>query len=190
MKLARAIGYRNLGTVEFIVDAAGGGFFFLEVNCRIQVEHSVTEAVTGRDLVREQLAVAAGSPLSFSQEEIAFDGHAIEARLTAEDPANSFMPSPGRLARFAAPALAGLRVDTYCHDGAVIPPYYDSLMAKLIAHGEDRKAARALLIEALEGLEVEGVETNRALLAGVLAHPDFTGASITTRWLEQEAIAA
>jgi len=190
VRLARSIGYRNLGTVEFILDAATGSFYFLEVNCRIQVEHPVTEAVTGRDLVLEQLEVAGGRPLSFAQEEVAFDGHAIEARLTAEDPERSFMPSPGRLTRFAPPQLAGLRVDTHCHDGAVIPPYYDSLMAKLIAHGDDREAATALLLEALEALEVEGVQTNRALLAGVLAHPDFASAAITTRWLEEEAIAA
>jgi acetyl-CoA carboxylase biotin carboxylase subunit len=188
--LARSIGYRNLGTVEFVLDAASGEFFFLEVNCRIQVEHPVTEALTGRDLVREQLAIAGGAPLSFSQEQIGFEGHAIEARLTAEDVANSFMPSPGRLTRFAAPALAGLRVDTHCHDGAVIAPYYDSLMAKLIAHGDDREAATALLIEALEALEVEGVHTNRSLLLDVLSHRDFAQAQITTRWLEQEAIAA
>jgi len=188
--LARSFGYRNLGTVEFVLDAASGEFFFLEVNCRIQVEHPVTEALTGRDLVREQLAIAGGAPLSFSQEQIGFEGHAIEARLTAEDVANSFMPSPGRLTRFAAPALAGLRVDTHCHDGAVIAPYYDSLMAKLIAHGDDREAATALLIEALEALEVEGVHTNRSLLLDVLSHRDFAQAQITTRWLEQEAFAA
>jgi acetyl-CoA carboxylase biotin carboxylase subunit len=188
--LARSIGYRNLGTVEFVLDAASGEFFFLEVNCRIQVEHPVTEAVTGRDLVREQLAIAGGAALSFSQEQVVFDGHAIEARLTAEDVANSFMPSPGRLTRFAAPALAGLRIDTHCHDGAVIAPYYDSLMAKLIAHGPDREAATALLIEALEELEVEGVHTNRSLLIDVLSHRDFAQAHVTTRWLEQEAIAA
>jgi acetyl-CoA carboxylase, biotin carboxylase subunit len=188
--LARSIGYRNLGTVEFVLDAASGEFFFLEVNCRIQVEHPVTEAVTGRDLVREQLAIAGGAPLSFTQEEIGFEGHAIEARLTAEDVANSFMPSPGRLTRFAAPALAGLRVDTHCHDGAVIAPYYDSLMAKLIAHGEDREAATALLVEALQALEVEGVHSNRTLLLDVLSHRDFAQGQITTRWLEQEAMAA
>jgi len=188
--LAQAIGYRNLGTVEFVLDAAGGEFFFLEVNCRIQVEHPVTEAVTGRDLVLEQLRVAGGAPLSFTQQEVGFDGHAIEARLTAEDVSNSFMPSPGRLTRFAAPEMAGLRVDTHCYEGAVITPYYDSLMAKLIAHGSDREAATALLLEALEALEVEGVHTNRSLLAGVLAHEDFAQARVTTRWLEQEAIAA
>ncbi len=189
VKLAQAIGYRNMGTVEFIVDAASGDFFFLEVNCRIQVEHPVTEAVTGRDLVREQLEIAGGRPLSFAQQDVAFDGHAIEARLTAEDPV-SFMPSPGRITRFAIPALTGVRVDTHCHDGTVISPYYDSLMAKLIAHGEDRETATALLLEALERLEVEGVETNRSLLVAVLAHRDFASAAVTTRWLEQEAIAA
>jgi acetyl-CoA carboxylase biotin carboxylase subunit len=185
----RAIGYRNVGTVEFIVDADSGQFFFLEVNCRIQVEHPVTEALTGCDLVAEQLAIADGRPLSFSQDEVVFDGHAVEARLTAEDVANGFMPSPGRLTRFTMPALAGLRIDTHCHAGALIPPYYDSLMAKLIGHGEDREAAIGVLLEALEGVEVEGVETNRTLLASVLARPDFAHGAVTTRWLE-EAIAA
>jgi acetyl-CoA carboxylase, biotin carboxylase subunit len=187
--LTRAIGYRNIGTVEFIVDSDNGQFFFLEVNCRIQVEHPVTEAVTGRDLVAEQLAIADGRPLSLSQDELVCEGHAVEARLVAEDVSNGFMPSPGRLTRFAVPALHGLRVDTHCHDGALIPPYYDSLMAKLIGHGEDREAAVGVLLEALEGLEVEGVETNRSLLASVLAHEDFANGAVTTRWLE-EAITA
>ena len=187
--LARAIGYHNVGTVEFIVDCDSGQFYFLEVNCRIQVEHPVTEAVTGCDLVAEQLAIADGRPLSIAQHELAFDGHAVEARLTAEDVANGFAPSPGRLTRFAVPALPGLRVDTHCRDGALIPPYYDSLMAKLIGHGENREQAVGVLLEALEGLEVEGVETNRSLLASVLAHEDFANAAVTTRWLE-EGIAA
>ena len=175
--------------MEFIVDSDSGQFFFLEVNCRIQVEHPVTEAVTGCDLVAEQLAIADGRPLSIAQHELAFDGHAVEARLTAEDVTNGFAPSPGRLTRFAVPALPGLRVDTHCRDGALIPPYYDSLMAKLIGHGENREAAVGVLLEALEGLEVEGVETNRSLLASVLAHEDFANGAVTTRWLE-EAIAA
>jgi acetyl-CoA carboxylase biotin carboxylase subunit len=189
VRLALAIGYRNLGTVEFIVDAESGEFFFLEINCRIQVEHPVTEAVTGYDLVAEQLAIAGGQRLSMRQEDVLRRGHAIECRLTAEDVSNNFMPSPGTLSRFAVPELPGLRVDTHCHDGARIPPYYDSLMAKLIAHGSDREAAVAVLLEALDGLEVEGVETNRSLLAGVLAHDDFARGAVTTRWLE-EAIAA
>ena len=183
--LTRSIGYRNVGTVEFIIDSDSGQFFFLEVNCRIQVEHPVTEAVTGRDLVAEQFAIAAGRPLSIAQDELSFAGHAVEARLTAEDVANGFAPSAGRLTRFELPVLPGLRVDTHCREGALIPPYYDSLMAKLIGHGENRAEAVGVLLEALDGLEVEGVETNRSLLASVLAHEDFANGAVTTRWLEQ-----
>jgi acetyl-CoA carboxylase, biotin carboxylase subunit len=186
---ARAIGYVNLGTVEFMVDARTGDFFFLEMNCRIQVEHPVTEEVTGRDLVAEQLRIAAGEPLSFAQDDVRLEGHAVEARLTAEDVAHGFRPSPGRLARFAVPDVPGLRVDTHCADGTLIPPYYDSLMAKLIGRGPDRASAVRVLGEALDGLEVDGVETNRALLQRVLGHQDFTGGTVTTRWLEEEALA-
>jgi acetyl-CoA carboxylase, biotin carboxylase subunit len=186
---ARAIGYRNLGTVEFIVDAAGGEFFFLEMNCRIQVEHPVTEAVTGRDLVAEQLRIADGQPLSFTQDELSFEGHAVECRLTAEDVSRGFAPSPGRLTRFEVPQdIEGLRVDTHCRDGALIPPHYDSLMAKLIGHGADRDEAIEIVHEALERLEVEGVETNAGLLAAVLDHPDFVHGRITTHWLEEAMV--
>jgi acetyl-CoA carboxylase biotin carboxylase subunit len=185
---ARAIGYRNLGTVEFIVDAASGEFFFLEMNCRIQVEHPVTEAVTGRDLVQEQLRIAGGRPLSFAQADIEFDGHAIECRLTAEDVSRAFAPSPGRLTRFAVPQIDGLRVDTHCRDHTLIPPHYDSLMAKLIGHGFDRDGAIEIAHEALERLEAEGVETNRGLLAAVLDHPDFVHGRMTTHWLEEAMV--
>ena len=186
---ARAIGYVNLGTVEFMVDAASGEHFFLECNCRIQVEHPVTEEVTGRDLVAQQVRIAAGEPLSFAQADIAVDGHAIEARLTAEDVAHGFRPSPGRLTRFAVPDLKDLRVDTHCSDGTLIPPHYDALMAKLIGRGPDRASAVGVLREALAGLEVEGVETNRTMLGDVLAHRDFAAGAVTTRWLEEEALA-
>ena len=186
---ARVIGYVNLGTVEFMVDAATGEHFFLECNCRIQVEHPVTEEVTGRDLVAEQIRIAAGESLSFAQDDVAVAGHAVEARLTAEDAAHGFRPSPGRLARFAVPDLKGLRVDTHCADGTLIPPHYDSLMAKLIGRGPDRASAVGVLREALAGLEVEGVECNRALLSDVLAHRDFAAGAVTTRWLEEEALA-
>jgi acetyl-CoA carboxylase, biotin carboxylase subunit len=186
---ARAIGYVNLGTVEFMVDARTGEHFFLEMNCRIQVEHPVTEEVTGRDLVAEQIRIAAGEPLSFGQDKVALSGHAVEARLTAEDVAHGFRPSPGRLRRFAVPALAGLRVDTHCADGTLIPPYYDSLMAKLIGRGPDRASAVGVLADALERLDVEGVECNRALLREVLAHEDFANGAVTTRWLEEVALA-
>jgi acetyl-CoA carboxylase biotin carboxylase subunit len=186
---ARAIGYVNLGTVEFMVDAQTADFFFLECNCRIQVEHPVTEEVTGRDLVAEQLRIAAGEPLSFAQDEVTLDGHAVEARLTAEDVAHGFRPSPGRIDRFVVPEVAGLRVDTHCADGTLVPPYYDSLMAKLIGRGPDRASAVGVLSEALDRLEVEGVQTNRALLRDVLAHADFAAGAVTTRWLEEEALA-
>jgi acetyl-CoA carboxylase, biotin carboxylase subunit len=186
---ARAIGYVNLGTVEFMVDAATGEHFFLECNCRIQVEHPVTEAVTGRDLVAEQLRIAGSEALGFAQEEVVLDGHAVEARLTAEDVAHGFRPSPGRLTRFAVPDLDGLRVDTHCADGTVIPPHYDSLMAKLIGRGPDRASAVEILRAALDGLEVEGVATNRALLAEILASETFAAGAATTRWLEEEALA-
>jgi acetyl-CoA carboxylase, biotin carboxylase subunit len=183
VSLARVIGYRNLGTAEFVIDADSGNPYFLEVNCRIQVEHPVTEAVTGLDLVAMQLQIAAGEPLPVAQDEVRFDGHAIEARLNAEDPAHGFRPSPGTLSLFSVPERRGLRVDTHCEPGATVPPYYDSLLAKLIAHGRDRDHARETLIDALEDLDVEGVETNRTLLIGILGHPDFRAGPVTTDWL-------
>ncbi len=185
---ATAIDYRNLGTVEFVLDADTGEHFFLEINCRIQVEHPVTEAVTGRDLVALQLQIADGEPLGFTQKDVVFDGHAIECRLNAEDVAHGFMPSPGTLSLFSVPDLLQLRVDTHLCAGAVIPPYYDSLMAKLIAHAEGRDATIDVLLEALEELDVEGVETNRALLISVLAHDDFRQGAVSTDWLERAIV--
>jgi acetyl-CoA carboxylase, biotin carboxylase subunit len=185
VRLARAIGYRNLGTVEFIVDPDSNDFFFLEVNCRIQVEHPVTEAVTGLDLVALQLHLAGGEPLGLTQDEVALEGHAIECRLNAEDVAHGYMPSPGTLSLFSVPDLPQLRVDTHCYPGAVIGPYYDSLLAKLIAHGSDRGQAIEILLQALEDVDVEGVETNRSLLVAVLGHPDYRTGEVTTDWLER-----
>jgi acetyl-CoA carboxylase, biotin carboxylase subunit len=185
---ATRIGYTNLGTVEFIVDVASGVFFFLEMNCRIQVEHPVTEALTGLDLIALQLRIAAGEPLGMTQADVAFAGHAVECRLTAEDVARDFAPSPGRITRFDVPVADGLRVDTHCRAGTAVPPYYDSLLAKLIGHGPDRAAAIDVVRAALDGLRVEGVATNRELLADVLAHPDFVAGPVTTTWLA-EAIA-
>jgi acetyl-CoA carboxylase biotin carboxylase subunit len=186
--LASAIGYRNLGTVEFIVDPDRNEFFFLEVNCRIQVEHPVTEAVTGLDLVAMQLQIAGGQPLALSQSEVTLDGHAIECRLNAEDVAHGYRPTPGTLTLFSVPDLPKLRVDTHCFAGAVIPPYYDSLLAKLIAHGSDREAAVETLLLALEDVDVEGVETNRTLLIAVLGHDDFRRGRVTTDWLERAIV--
>jgi acetyl-CoA carboxylase biotin carboxylase subunit len=183
--LADAIGYRNLGTVEFVMDADTEEFFFLEVNCRIQVEHPVTEQVTGRDLVALQLRIADGEGLGFDQDEVAVGGHAVECRLCAEDPAEDFRPSPGRLSAFSAADVPGLRVDTHCEPGAMIPPYYDSLMAKLIGVGEDRAQALDVVCEGLEELEVSGVATNRGLLLDVLRHPDFRAGPVATDWLSR-----
>jgi acetyl-CoA carboxylase biotin carboxylase subunit len=188
VRFATAIGYRNLGTVEFVVDSETGEAYFLEVNCRIQVEHPVTEAVTGRDLVALQLRIADGRALGFSQDDVTLDGHAVECRLNAEDVARGFMPSPGTLSLFCIPELPGLRVDTHCHPGAVIPPYYDSLMAKLIAHAPERDAALDILIDALEDLDIEGVETNRTLLISVLGHDDFRRGAVTTDWLARAIV--
>jgi acetyl-CoA carboxylase biotin carboxylase subunit len=182
---AERIGYRNLGTAEFVVDAGSGEAYFLEVNCRIQVEHPVTEVVTGLDLVAMQLRIAAGDRLPVTQDEVGFTGHAVEARLNAEDPAQGYRPSPGRISLFSVPHRAGLRVDTHCQAGAAVPPYYDSLLAKLIAHGDDRDQAIDRLIDALQDVDVEGVDTNRALLIGLLGHPDFRAGAVTTDWLER-----
>jgi acetyl-CoA carboxylase, biotin carboxylase subunit len=171
---ARAIGYRNLGTVEFVLDVDTGNFYFLEMNCRIQVEHPVTEAVTGLDLVAMQLRIARGEAVRTAESR----GHAIECRLNAA--------SPGTLTKFEVPDA--VRVDTHCHPGAVIPPYYDSLMAKLIAHREDRDGGIRLLLDALEEVDVDGVETNRALLISILGHPNFRAGGVTTDWLEIDRV--
>jgi acetyl-CoA carboxylase biotin carboxylase subunit len=188
VRFAKAIGYENVGTVEFVLDSDTGDYYFLEINCRIQVEHPVTEAVTGRDLVALQLQIADGEPLGFTQDDVVLDGHAVECRLNAEDVAHGFMPSPGKLSLFAVPDSPQLRVDTHLSPGAVIPPYYDSLMAKLIARADERDAAIDLLLEALEDVDVEGVETNRTLLISVLAHDDFRRGAVTTDWLERAIV--
>jgi acetyl-CoA carboxylase biotin carboxylase subunit len=184
VRFATAIGYRNLGTVEFVLDATSEDFYFLEMNCRIQVEHPVTEMVTGCDLVCEQLRIADGHPLSLAQSALDLTGHAVECRLTAEDVEHDFRPSPGTIAHFAIPALPGLRVDTHCVAGAVVPPFYDSLLGKLIAHGSGRAEAISILLEALEGASIEGVSTNRQLLRRVLGHRDFVAGAVSTHWLE------
>ena len=185
LAFARAIAYRNIGTVEFVVDVETGEFYFLEMNCRIQVEHPVTELVCGLDLVALQLRIASGEPLGFGQADVRLDGHAIECRLLAEDPEHDFRPAPGRIERFVMPELPGFRVDSHCRAGTVIPPYYDSLLAKLIAHGRERDDALATMTTALEDVEVTGVQTNRALLARLVADSRFKSGNVTTNWLEQ-----
>lgn len=180
---ARHIGYRSLGTVEFMVDVERGAFYFLEMNARIQVEHPVTEAVTGLDLIACQIAIAEGRPLALRQEDIGFQGHAIECRLNAEDVAQDFRPSPGRVSLAWFPALPGLRVDTHMESGAMIPPHYDSMVAKLIAHGPTRDAAIATMAEALRVLRLEGIATNAPLHAAIMADPVFQAGGVDTNYL-------
>ena len=183
VKAAEAVGYRNAGTVEFLMDP-DGNFFFSEMNVRIQVEHPVTEMVTGLDLVREQIRVAAGEPLSFSQEGVRVSGAAIECRINAEDP-ERFIPSPGTITAFHSPGGPGVRVDTAAHAGAVIPPYYDSLVAKLIVHGEDRAHAVARMRRALAEMEVEGIQTTLPLHRRIMESEEFLAGGFDTGFIER-----
>ncbi|MEW9586158.1 acetyl/propionyl/methylcrotonyl-CoA carboxylase subunit alpha [Paraburkholderia sp. DGU8] len=184
VRIAGQIGYVSLGTVEFLYDVERGDMCFLEVNPRVQVEHPVTEAVTGVDLVREQLLIAFGEPLRLRQEDVSIDGHAVELRITAQDPTRYLRPSPGRLTRWRPPALGGVRWDTHLYEGYLFPPYYDALMAKVIAYGPDRIAALERLRRTLERLEVEGPITNVPLLKALLSAPEVVNNRVTTRWLE------
>ena len=145
VQLAKSVSYRGAGTLEYLYDEAAREFFFIEMNTRIQVEHPITEMITGVDLVQAMIRIAGGEPLPFSQSDIVIRGHAIEVRINAEDPARNFMPGPGRVAKFAAPEGSGVRFDTMLYEGYVIPPFYDSLLGKLIAGGETRPAALAQL---------------------------------------------
>jgi len=183
VEAAAALQYVNAGTIEFLLDA-DGNYFFMEMNTRIQVEHGVTELVTGRDLVKEQILVAAGEPLSFSQKDIRIDGHAIECRINAEDPV-TFVPSPGTIRHFHQPGGPGVRVDTFAHEGCEISPYYDSLIAKVMAHGRTRPEAIARMKRCLEMMVVEGIKTNITLHQRILEEPDFVEGRIDTRFMER-----
>jgi geranyl-CoA carboxylase alpha subunit len=180
---ARAIGYVGAGTVEMLL-GADGSFHFMEMNTRLQVEHPVTEMITGLDLVALQLDVAAGRPLPFTQEDLQMRGHAIEVRLYAEDPANGFLPRTGRVARWSAPDAPGVRVDHGLLEGAEITADYDAMVAKLIAHGRDREEARRRLLRALETTTLHGVETNHAFLLATLRHPRFAAGEVDTGFVE------
>jgi acetyl-CoA carboxylase biotin carboxylase subunit len=180
---ARHIGYRSLGTVEFMVDVDRAAFYFLEMNARIQVEHPVTEAITGLDLIATQIAIAEGQPLAMRQEDITQTGHAIECRLNAEDIAHDFRPSPGRVSLAWFPSLPDLRVDTHMTTGAMIPPHYDSMIAKLIAHGPTRADAIATMAQALGILRLEGIATNAPLHAAIMADPEFAKGGVDTNYL-------
>jgi acetyl-CoA carboxylase, biotin carboxylase subunit len=185
LKLAAHLGYRGLGTVELLVDRERDTFYFLEMNARIQVEHPVTEMITGLDLVAEQLAVAEGLPLRIRQEDVVLTGHAVECRINAEDWTAGFRPSPGRIDRVVLPVGDGLRVDTHVQGGSVVPPYYDSLLAKLIVHGADREDALARARAALDLLRIEGVTTTVPVHQALLADPEFSAGGVDTAFFER-----
>jgi len=187
LSLARALDYASAGTVEFLVDDASGEFFFLEVNTRLQVEHPVTEAVTGIDLVREQLRIAASEPLGYAQQDVSFRGAAIEVRLYAEDPANDFLPATGTLAAFAPAATPAVRWDSGVAAGTRIGTEFDPMLAKVIAHAPTRREAAGRLALALERLHLGGVTTNRDFLAAVLRTPEFLAGDTTTDFIERIA---
>jgi acetyl-CoA carboxylase, biotin carboxylase subunit len=184
VRLAREAGYTNAGTAEFLVDA-NRNFYFLEVNTRLQVEHPVTEAVTGLDLVKLQLRVAAGERLPITQQDVSLRGHAMECRIYAEDPENHFFPSPGQIISWRAPHGPGIRLDEGVYSGWTVPSEYDPLLAKLIAWGADRAETLARLQRALEELEIAGIRTNTALFQKILAAANFQKGAIHTRWLDE-----
>jgi acetyl-CoA carboxylase biotin carboxylase subunit len=183
VEAAAAVQYANAGTIEFLLDD-DGSFYFMEMNTRIQVEHGVTELVTGRDLVKEQIHVAAGEPLSFSQKAVRFEGHALECRINAEDPV-TFVPSPGTIEHFHQPGGPGVRVDTFAHEGCAISPYYDSMIAKLMTHGRDRAETIARMRRCLEMMVVEGIKTNIDLHRRILDDADFVAGTFDTRFMER-----
>ncbi|HEY6509276.1 MAG TPA: acetyl-CoA carboxylase biotin carboxylase subunit, partial [Vicinamibacterales bacterium] len=188
VRVAHAAGYTGAGTVEFLVEGAGdsASFYFLEVNARLQVEHPITEEVTGLDLVRAQIAIAAGEPLPWSQEEIGQRGHAIELRVYAEDPAQGYLPQAGPVLLYREPSMPGVRVDSGISQGSDVSVHYDPLLAKLVARGETRDAARLRAIAALEAFPILGLRTNHSLLLRILQHPRFVRADLDTHFLEQE----
>ncbi len=187
---AKAVQYSGAGTVEFIFEPKTGNFYFMEMNTRIQVEHPVTEMVTGIDLIKEQIKIASGEKLSISQDEVTFDGWSLECRINAEDPEKQFMPSPGKVTNYLAPGGYGVRVDSAVYPGYVISPFYDSMVAKLITHGKTREEAIAKMIRALEEFEIEGVKTTIPFHLRLLNHEKFVSGEFNTKFLETHDVMA
>ena len=184
VRLAKMAGYHNAGTVEFLLDSSGN-FYFIEVNARIQVEHTVTEMVTGVDLIQAQLKLAAGKPLELKQDDIQMRGHCIECRINAEDPARDFQPSPGRIDLWAPPGGPGIRIDSHAYSGYRIPPNYDSMIGKLLAHRGSRDAAVRTMLRALDEFVVEGVRTTIPIQREILSHGDFLASAHDTGFVER-----
>jgi acetyl-CoA carboxylase biotin carboxylase subunit len=180
---AKAVQYTNAGTFEFLMDR-DGKFYYMETNTRLQVEHPVTEMVTGIDIVKEQIRIAAGERLSFKQSEVTFTGHAIECRVNAEDP-DTFAPSPGVIHAFSTPGGPGVRVDTFAHSECTVPPYYDSMIAKIIAHGRDRQEAIARMRRTLDMTVIEGIRTSVPLHLKILNEADFQAGRLSTSFMER-----
>lgn len=183
--ITRHIRYQNAGTVEFIWDQDKRRFYFLEMNTRIQVEHPVTEMITGVDLVKEQIRIAAGEPLSFSQEELTLSGHAIECRINAESAETGFRPCPGKITQWIPPEGQGIRLDSHCYIGYTVPPFYDSLLGKLITWGKDRHQAIERMKAALSKFVVSGIDTTIPFYQRILKHPDYQNGKVHTRWVEE-----
>ena len=182
--LAKAVKYSGAGTVEYLYDDEADRFYFIEMNTRIQVEHPVTEAITGIDLVAEMLRIAGGEKLRIRQGDVSVKGHAIEVRLNAEDPAKEFAPFPGQVAELRIPGGPGVRFDSMLYQGYQVPPFYDSLLAKLIVHAETREAAIVRLIRALNELKIGGLKTTKPLFLALAADPAVRAGDVHTRWLE------
>jgi acetyl-CoA carboxylase, biotin carboxylase subunit len=180
---AKAVQYTNAGTFEFLMDH-DGRFYYMETNTRLQVEHPVTEMVTGIDIVKEQIRIAAGERLSFKQSEVTFSGHSIECRVNAEDP-ETFAPSPGTIHAFSVPGGPGVRVDTFAHAECTVPPYYDSMIAKIIVHGRDRQEAIARMRRVLDMTVIEGIKTSVPLHQKIIADPDFQAGRLSTGFMER-----
>lgn len=184
VRLCAHAAYRGAGTVEFLYDTEREDFFFIEVNSRIQVEHPVTEEVTGHDLIRHQILAASGAGLQVAQQDIRLEGHALEARINAEDPANGFAPAPGRVTMWDVPENGAIRLDSHIRAGDLVPPFYDSMIGKLITRGKTRDEAIEAMLRAIHDFRIEGVRTTLPLAAQIIDHPDFRTNQITTRWLE------
>ena len=185
VKAAKAVGYENAGTVEFLLDPDMEHFYFMEMNTRIQVEHGVTELVTGVDLVRQQLRIAAGLPLRLRQEDVHLTGHAIECRINAEDPSQNFRPCPGKVDFLHFPGGPGVRVDSCLYSGCELSPYYDSMAAKILAQGDTRMGAIRRMRRCLEEFTLEGFPTNAELSYQILYHPEFILGACTTAFLDE-----
>lgn len=190
VRLTAFANYRSAGTCEFLYDMAREDFYFIEVNSRIQVEHPVSEEITGHDLIARQLSVAAGQGIGVAQQDVAFNGHAIEIRINAEDPVAGFAPSPGRVTAWEPPAGPGIRIDSHMRADDIIPPFYDSMVGKLIVRGDSRETAIDRMLQAIRDFRLEGPKTTLPLAAQIIDHPDFRTNQFSTRWLEDKILPA